>query len=388
METVWYILQFLIGYNLVLPLLLFVLWAVFSKKNTDTLQTGKEADYAFIVTAFLYTDNLKNVVQSIRNINYSNYLIYIVADNCDISNLHFEDDHVILLRPEEVIASNTGSHLYACQHFVRAHDRITIIDSDNMVEKDYLNHLNAYFDKGYIAVQGVRAAKNLDTTLSCLDAARDIYYHFYDGKVLHQLGSSATLAGSGMAFEAKFYIDFLKQHDIKGAGFDKILQHDIIKQDLRIAFAEKAVVYDEKSSQSDQLVKQRARWINTWFKYFKFGFSLMAKSIKNLSLNQFLFGLILLRPPLFIFLLLSVLFLAINLAIGNFLWGIIWMVALSTFILGFLIALWRSETDARIYKSLKAIPKFMFLQVISLIKSRNANKHSIATKHYHHQDTN
>jgi hypothetical protein len=47
---------------------------------------------------------------------------------------------------------------------------------------------------GFAAVQGERKAKNLDTTYACLDAARDIYYHFYDGKLLFHIGSSATLA--------------------------------------------------------------------------------------------------------------------------------------------------------------------------------------------------
>ncbi|MFX8320141.1 hypothetical protein ABTL33_19090, partial [Acinetobacter baumannii] len=84
----------------------------------------------------------------------------------------------------------------------------------------------------------------------------------------------------------------------------------------RIAFTDKAIVYDEKTTHTDQLVKQRARWINTWFKYFSYGFTLIAQGIKNLNWNQFLFGIVLLRPPLFIFLLLSVLFMLMNIFIA------------------------------------------------------------------------
>ncbi|ADY51605.1 cell wall biogenesis glycosyltransferase-like protein [Pseudopedobacter saltans DSM 12145] len=385
LTTIWNIIQVLIGYNLILPILLFFMWLIFGKKRlpkiTSPIET--EPDYAIIVTAYQFTDNLEAVVKSIKKVNYSNYIIYIVADNCDISNLKFEDEKVVLLKPDSIIASNTGSHQYAIDHFIRNHQRLTIIDSDNLVHPEYFQELNKYFNKGYIAVQGIRSAKNLDTTYSRLDAARDIYYHFYDGKVLNQLGSSATLAGSGMAFNTDLYKDFLKQNQVKGAGFDKILQYFIIKQDLRIAFAENAVVFDEKTSQSHQLVKQRARWINTWLKYFKLGFTVLRKGIMNFSLNQTLFGVILLRPPLFIFLILSFICLFINIITGNYFNVTLWSSALIVFVIGFALALLFSETDKKIYSSLIGIPKFVFLQIISLIKSRNANKHSVATQHYH-----
>src|SRR5690606_33466983 len=122
----------------------------------------------------------------------------------------------ILLRPETVLASNTRSHFYAIEHFKRPHNRLTIIDSDNLIDPAYLNELDAYFDRGFEAVQGVRKAKNTDGLYDSLDAARDIYYHFYDGKILFNVGSSATLAGSGMAFTVDLYKTCLAHLDIVG----------------------------------------------------------------------------------------------------------------------------------------------------------------------------
>jgi len=188
-----------------------------------------------------------------------------------------------------------------------------------------------------------------------------------------------------MAFTTKLYRDCLENRDITGAGFDKVLQSIIVGQNLRIAFTEKAVVYDEKTTHSDQLVKQRSRWINTWFKYFKFGFTLVFKGITNFSRNQFVFGFILLRPPLFIFLLLSLLCMFANLFI-SITAVFIWLVGLITFVLGFYIALAKSDTDKRIWQSLINIPKFIFFQVLSLLKVRKANKHSVATTHYYNDD--
>ncbi len=378
---IWVLLQVLIGYNLFLPVVLFLLYIIFRRPllSSDS-KPSRNHDYAIIVTAYEQTDPLSAVVDSILKLNYSNYLIYIVADKCDISGLKFNDDRVVLLRPPETIASNTGSHFYAIRNFKRQHDVLIIIDSDNLVDPECLNELNRYFDKGFSAVQGLRKAKNLNTTYACLDASRDIYYHFYDGEVLFNVGSSATLSGSGMAFKTALYRECLEHKDISGAGFDKVLQHEIVSRGHRIAFTDKAFVYDEKTTASDQLVKQRARWINTWFRYFTFGFALIAKGLMRFSWNQVLFGIILLRPPLFIFLILSVLFTLANIFISTTAL-MLWLAGFACFVLGFIIALVHARPDKAIYRSLWGIPKFVFYQVLSLMKIRNANKISVATKH-------
>ncbi len=379
-RIVWIIVQVLIGYNLVFPLMLYVLALLRPNKKITPLKS--EADYAIIVTAYEQVTHIPDVINSILALNYKNYLVYVVADKCDVSGLKFDDERVLILRPEQTLAGNTRSHFYAIRNFKRNHERLTIIDSDNLVHPEYLNQLDLYFSLGYLAVQGVRKAKNLDTTYARLDGARDIYYHFYDGEMLFRAGSSATLAGSGMAFTTSLYRECMEDRDVSGAGFDKVLQAAIVGGGNRIAFADQAFVYDEKTSHSDQLVNQRARWINTWFKYFGYGFTMIGNGLKNLSWNQFLFGLVLLRPPLFIFLLLSVFCMAVNLFLAPVI-SIIWFIGFLLFILGFYIALVNSDTDSSIYKSLVNIPKFIFFQVISLLKARNANKRSVATKHYH-----
>lgn len=380
---IWTIAQILVGYNLVLPLILLVIYTLINKKKFHAFDHICEADYAIIVTAYEQTDTLHAVVSSLLKLNYSSYLIYIVADKCNADSLKFDEEKVILLRPEETLASNTRSHFYAINRFKRQHDRLTIIDSDNLVEPDYLLQLNKWFEQGYVAVQGVRKAKNINTTYAALDAARDMYYHFYDGEVLFQIGSSATLAGSGMAFTVQLYKNCLEHADVTGAGFDKVLQAAIVNKGLRIAFAKNAIVYDEKTSRSDQLVKQRARWINTWFKYFKFGFELAGKGIIRFNRNQFLFGTILLRPPLFMFLLLSVFFLLVNIFIGSWISCIIWIMGFILFVTGFFIALKHAKADNQVYRSLRNIPVFIFYQVLSLLKITKANKYSVATKHYY-----
>lgn len=382
LSNIWILAQVAVGYNLVLPLILYIIYSLSRKKNYSSSASDYKPDYAVIITAYQYVNTLPDVVASVLKLNYDNFLVYVVADNCDVSDLHFNDDRVILLRPEEVLRGNTKSHFYAINRFKRDHDVLTIIDSDNIVDPEYLNQLTPYFANGFEAVQGSREAKNLDTMYSCLDAARDIYYHFFDCKVLFNSGSSSTLSGSGMAFTTKLYKDCLENKGISGAGFDKVLQAAIVNRNKRIAFSPNAIVYDEKTSKPTELVNQRSRWINTWFKYFRFGFSLIAKGIINFSSNQFIFGFILLRPPLFIFLILSVFMMIANLFINPWV-SLIWLVGFVAFVGCFVQALVVSKADKRIFKSLTGIPNFMFYQLISLTKIFKANKRSVATQHFH-----
>lgn len=380
----WYAIQLYIGLNLIVPLLFSITYGIrklFYKKRPLGTQRIEPGDYAVIVTAYEQTDLLPTVVSSLLQMRHDRFMVYVVADKCDISGLHFSDPRVVLLRPDTVLSSNTKSHFHAIEHFVRNHDRLTIIDSDNLVEADYLNQLDACFARGYEAVQGVRKPKNTDGLFASLDAARDVYYHYYDGEVLFGLGSSATLAGSGMAFKTSLYRACLEHREIKGAGFDKVLQYELVSRNKRIAYAGDAVVYDEKTSRSGQLVNQRARWINTWFKYFGFGFKLIGKGLRNFSLNQLLFGIVLLRPPLFIFLILSLVFMIVQLAIEPLV-SVAWIIGLMLFVAGFLLSLFASKADRKIFRALVGIPVFIFYQLLSLLKARRANKVSVATRHF------
>ena len=122
LHILWLAFQIVIGYNLVLPILLYIIYVITPKKKKDTNQVNpKEADYAIIVTAYEQTHTLPPVIASLLKLDYNNFIIYIVADKCDVSNLYFDDDRVVVLRPPETLASNTRSHFYAIHHFKRNH---------------------------------------------------------------------------------------------------------------------------------------------------------------------------------------------------------------------------------------------------------------------------
>ncbi|WP_218917244.1 glycosyltransferase [Niabella ginsenosidivorans] len=361
--------------------MLFIIYQIRKRIQWQTTPGGWDHyDIGVIITAYQQMDLVEDAVASILKSTYDNYLIYVVADACDITGVSFKSDRVILLRPEKVLSSNTKSHFFAIENFRRAHNIITIIDSDNLVDPHYLSEIANKMEEGFDAVQGVRAARNLNTVYACLDEAGDIFYRFIDRLLLYGTGSSASLAGSGMAFDTEVYKKMFRNFTASGAGFDKYLQYQLVNQGYRIAFTSNAIVYDGKTDNPEQLVKQRARWINAWFKHWVLGVKLFFKSIFRLNWNQFAFSIMIIRPPLFMLAFLSAVMVLLNLLFTPA--GLlIWTCSFVFFIFLFFYALDTFKAKPSIYQSLKQIPRFMYYQVVALFKAKKANTLSVATKH-------
>lgn len=354
-------------------------------KHKKQLPTSTQGNYALIVTAYKFSGNLNNVIRSLLKLDYPHFHIYVVADDCNDYSYEDGDARVTIIYPEPPLKNQVKSHFLAIEQFREPHNRLVIIDSDNLAHPNMLKALDPYFEKGYEAVQGVRTAKNHDTIYAQLDAVNELYYLYYDRKVLFGIGSSCMLSGSGMAFTVDLYKQCLGALNTEGAGFDKVLQKRILSKGKRIAFAPDAIVYDEKTSQPDQLVKQRARWNNTWFRFFPYSLQLMAAGITSFSLNRFLFGFILFRPPLFMLVGLVGAIMLVNVFIDIKMF-LVWCGLCALFVLGFMWALQKMKAEKKLYTALLHAPKFMFFQVLSLFKARKANQYSVATEHVYHKE--
>ena len=65
-NTFWIAFQILIGYNLALPIVVFVLHSILPKKKYNpTSSDNNEADYAILVTAYEQTHTLPPVIDSL-----------------------------------------------------------------------------------------------------------------------------------------------------------------------------------------------------------------------------------------------------------------------------------------------------------------------------------
>lgn len=387
MKVLFYIflvIQLVIAFYLLQPFFLWCLhylkkliWPYKSPINKKPL-INKDFDFAAIITAHQDIRFIPPLVDSLLKQKYQNFHVYVVADACDITDLHFNDERVSLLKPEKDFNAKIKSIQFAVGHFVRTHDALVIFDSDNLVHPGYLSVLNKYFQQGYRAVQTQMLSKNTTTVYSRLDSIGHIYHTFLERQMRMELGLSAHILGLGIAIDIELYKEIMYKDRL--GGFDKKLQADIVKKIPRLAYAEEAIVYDEKVDDGKTLEKQRTRWIFTYFHYFKTNWDLFFTGIKRFNINLIYFGLIVLRPPLFIVLGSALLFGLINLFITP-VYSLIWVGILFIYGLSFVLIVLTQSRQKGMAEALFFVPVFVLRQVKALLKIKQAGKSFLKTEH-------
>ena len=387
MKIAFYIflaIQLLIAFYLLQPF--FLLCVHYLKKLFFPYQSpinkgsliAKDFDFAAIVTAHQDTRFIPPLVDSLLKQRYLNFHVYVVADACDIKDLHFDDERVSLLKPEKDFNAKIKSIGFAVDHFIREHDALVIFDSDNLVHPDYLAVLNKYFQQGYRAVQTQMLSKNTSTIYSKLDSIGHIYHTFLERQMRMELGLSAHILGLGIAIDIALYKEIMYKDRL--GGFDKKLQADIVKKIPKLAYAEEAIVYDEKVDDGQTLEKQRTRWLFTYFHYFKVNWDLFVTGIKRFNINLVYFGLIVLRPPLFIVIGSAFLFGLINLFIDP-VYSLIWVGIFLMYVLSFILIVLTQSKQKGMDKALMFVPVFVFRQAKALLKMKQAGKSFLKTEH-------
>lgn len=385
LSVLFYAVQILVLFFLLFPFLSVILSLLFRKPRLKS-KINQKFDFGLIITAYKETEITLPLVDSLLKQNYDNYLIYLVADECDVSKLKFDDERVVVLKPASKLGSKIKSILYAIDNFKRQHQYVTIFDPDNLAHPKFLGVTNKFLNNGYKAVQGRRAPKNLDSIYACLDAMSEYYYNYLVKYLPYKIRSSATIAGSGMTIETKLYLDNLRKLEEENAkgkvivAEDKILQADLVEQGNVIAFARDAIVYDEKVSTASQVERQRTRWINSYFLYAKTAAGIMLKGLFSFNWNKMYFGLSTLIPPLFILILTTFFFTALNFFL-NFNFFLIFAGAFAIFVLNIFFVLALSRVEPQVWKSIWGIPFFMFNQILALFRIKRSNKEFMETVH-------
>ncbi|QCK13878.1 glycosyltransferase [Mangrovivirga cuniculi] len=165
-------------------------------------------------------------------------------------------------------STKTKSINKALDTIKKDYDRIVILDADNIMRKGCLDEISKYLDAGYYAVQGHRTAKNRDSSFALLDSISEEINNHVFRKGHRALGFSSALIGSGMAFKYDFFKEIMHGNEEMG-GEDKEAEFRIIGRRKKIAYADEAIIYDEKVSSADVFAKQRTRWIAGQFYFFR-----------------------------------------------------------------------------------------------------------------------
>lgn len=266
------------------------------------------------------------------------------------------------------------------------YDIAVVLDADNIMGFDFLKQINRVLEHNFVAVQGHRTAKNMNTSLAILDAASEEINNHIFRKGHRVMGLSSAIIGSGMAFSYDFFKKMMLTVNAVG-GFDKEIELKMLKAGHKIAYLDKAYVYDEKVQKADVFGNQRRRWLSAQLHYFRQDF---LRSLKDLFLkgnvDYFDKAIQFIQPPR-ILLLGSVLVFGAVFLVANYLlndgliFSILWLTTIATCLLSFLFSIPRSFYNFKTARALMSLPKGMMLMMGSLLRIKGANKQFIHTKH-------
>lgn len=274
----------------------------------------------------------------------------------------------------------------AMEQLDNSYEIAVILDADNVMAKDFLTKINAAFEQDFKAVQGHRAAKNMNTSLAILDAVSEEINNHIFRKGHRVLGLSSAIIGSGMAFTYDFFKELMAAITAVG-GFDKEIELKLLKAGYKIEYLDDAYVYDEKVQKAEVFSNQRRRWLSAQLHYFRKDFlSSLKDLVLKANVDYFDKAIQFIQPPRILLLgavlVFGTLFLITNVVLdNNIFYTLAWVKLISACILAFLFSIPRSFYTLKTAKALASLPKGMLLMLGSLLKIKGANKQFIHTKH-------
>ncbi|MEQ8546613.1 MAG: glycosyltransferase [Cyclobacteriaceae bacterium] len=247
----------------VVYLVIFSIASRFSKKDSRQALTSGENKIAIFIPAYkedgIIIDTAKKALK--QQYNKEKYEVVIIADSLKASTLEaLKQLSITLIEVNFEKSSKAKAINKTFETITQTFDIVVVLDADNVMAPDFLQKINTEFNKGTLAMQGHRIAKNEDSNLALLDAISEEMNNNIFRKGHQSLGLSSALIGSGMAFDYEFFRNQMKEIDALG-GFDKQLELKFLKENIEIKYLEDAYVYDEKVSSKEVFTNQRTRWI-------------------------------------------------------------------------------------------------------------------------------
>ena len=252
-------------------LLFSVAGKLFPKKRREPVKEAT-ARIAILIPAYKEDDIILSAVESYRSLQYPEgmYEVVVIADSLresTLTSLSAGHARVISVSFQKSTKAKSLNAAFS-QLEDGAYDMAVIADADNIPASDFLLKVNEAYQQGYHAVQAQRVAKNLDTPFAILDAANEIIANHINRKGANALGLSASLIGSGIAFDYTLIKQALKETEAIG-GFDKVLQQLLVDKGYRILYLEDALIFDEKVENAAAFENQRRRWLSSQFVYLR-----------------------------------------------------------------------------------------------------------------------
>ncbi|MCM3749867.1 glycosyltransferase [Paenibacillus pasadenensis] len=268
------------------------LFGIYRKKKI--IQHQPQKSFAILVAAHNEEKVVGALIENLKNLDYPKelYDVFVICDNCTDNTAD--------------IARSMGVH--ACERFnnqlkgkgfaiewmlkelwamPKQYDAIVMFDADNLVNTDFLIHMNNDLCNGHQVIQGYLDTKNPDD--SWVTASYGITY-WYCNRLWQlsrrNLGMANFLGGTGMCFESKL----MKEMGWGATSLVEDLEFSMrcVQRGIHPVLNFEAKVYDEKPVTFKASARQRLRWMQGHFTVARHYFlPLLWASIKERNFVKF-----------------------------------------------------------------------------------------------------
>lgn len=229
-------------------------------------KNSRQYRFAVLVCARNEERVIGNLIDSLKKQDYSNYHIFVVADNCTDHTAHVAEARgaTVFERFNEKkkgkgyalhFGINKLLHEYADDY-----DAVCVFDADNLASAVFLTEMNRALNAEADVALGYRDTKNIHD--SWVSEVYSIYWmmlqrFYYTSR--HTLGFSSMVGGTGFAFKlsalgGEGWTTYSLTEDVEFSIQQILKGHKIIP-------ARNAVFYDEQPTEYSVSVKQRFRWM-------------------------------------------------------------------------------------------------------------------------------
>ena len=252
----------------VLYLGIFSVLSLFNR-SSDSTTSKIQRRFCILIPAYKQDAVIEHTVLSILGQSYPQRLfdVTVISDHQnEITNMRLAQYPITLLTPNFVESSKAKSLQYAILNLpeFKIYDVVIILDADNIVDPEFLSNMNdAYESSATKAIQVHKVSRNRDTAAARMDAIFEEINNNIFRKGHINAGLSASLAGSGSAFDFNWFKTNVMK--AKTAGEDKELEALLLRQQIYIDYFDNILVYAKKKRTTTTLNEQRGRWVARQF---------------------------------------------------------------------------------------------------------------------------
>lgn len=347
---------------------------------------GKKGRFAVLIPSYKEDGVIVSVATQALQQSYpsSLYTVVVIADS-----LQPETVKTLQALPIKVIpvsfetSTKVKSITHALGQLTDDYDYAVILDADNVMERNFLECMNDVLASGSKAVQGQRKPKNSDNSLAFLDGLSEaINNHIYrQGHTA--LGLSASISGSGVAFDYKTFKSTITTMTSVG-GFDRELELLLLKQGYSVVYLKDAVVFDEKVQKTAVFANQRRRWISSQYHYLKRYFWTGTKALFQGKISFFNSAVLrnIQLPRLLNLGLLGVLTVGLFFVRDYLFMGYLsWFTLFAVLVLSIVLAIPREAYKKDLWKAIFMLPGLFLRMLLLMFRLKGANKKFIHTPH-------